>query len=191
MEEKEGQLVAIVLLGDLNARKASFGPTDKGRPPQAAYRLIHDGQIHADDVDWEHSAWCPDEWREVPGGAYENGDADSVCICCQDRGIVEGYGVCPLCEGLGMREAPLSQEHLRMELHLPLPLIDPNGHVEVTNYTAYFQECIDYTLLDARALRAVRPMVSPPLERLRAETALPSSFFPSDHIPVWVDATYA
>merc|ERR1719330_1305560 len=113
VEEKEGQLVAVVLLGDLNARKGSFGPTDKGRPPQAAYRLIRDGRIHADDVDWEQSVWCPDEWKEGRGSANENDDAGSVCICCQDRGEVEGYGVCPLCEGVGMN-------HLRMELHLPL-----------------------------------------------------------------------
>ena len=39
----------LVLLGDLNARKGNFGPSDQGRPPQAAYRLVRDGAISKED----------------------------------------------------------------------------------------------------------------------------------------------
>merc|ERR1711920_40058 len=154
-EARGGGLVAVIVLGDLNARKGNFGPTDKGRPPQAAYRLFRDGAIDADDVDWEFSLWRPDEWKGGPCDVVVES-----CICCRDLGVVEGYGVCPLCDGLGVDQiqseaenarAPASQKLLRLNLQSPLPLTDPNGHVKVTNFTGSFQECIDYTLLDARA----------------------------------------
>lgn len=206
--------VAVILLGDLNARKGSFGPSDRGNPPQAAYRLIRDGAVLADDVDWLHSLWRPDEWRSnnkelsasTGAQSYPSNHSSSViaCICCDDLGVVNGYGVCPLCEGLGLAAwdaesgglpptqsvAVDADQFLRLELQLPLPLIDPNGHLEVTNFTADFQECLDYTLLDSRQLQAARCIAPPTLEQLRAETALPSSIFPSDHIPVIVDVAY-
>lgn len=189
-QAQEGDTMALLLLGDLNARKGNFGPTDKHRPPQAAYRLVRDGAIFADDVDWEQSLWVPEEWSSRPCKP----DLPEACICCQNRGFVDGYGVCPLCggEGVDFVAGPslASDELLQLTLELPLPLVDPNEHIEVTNFTLHFQECIDYILLDAQALQVVSSMAPPPLERLQAETALPSTMFPSDHIPVWADIAF-
>lgn len=50
---------------------------------------------------------------------------------------------------------------------------------------------MDYTLIDTRCLRATRTFDPPPLERLRESIALPSEYFPSDHIPVVVEVTYS
>lgn len=181
--ESEGQPVALVVLGDLNARKGNFGPRDKEEPPQAAYRLIRDGIIHADDSDWRHSTWMREEEQ-------------TKCICCQDKGSVPGIGTCPLCEGMGLNAWHESfnstgVQALALELKLPWPLRDPNDHIEVTNFTGDFQECLDYTLIDTRCLRATRTFDPPPLERLRESIALPSEYFPSDHIPVVVEVTYS
>eukprot|EP00435_Cladocopium_sp_Y103_P048247 s1263_g14.t1 len=180
--ESEGQPVALVVLGDLNARKGNFGPRDKDEPPQAAYRLIRDGIIHADDSDWQHSTWMREEER-------------TTCICCEDKGNVLGIGTCPLCEGMGLNAwhesfSSKGVQALALELKLPWLLRDPNDHIEVTNFTGDFQECLDYTLIDKRCLRATRTFDPPPLERLRESTALPSEYFPSDHIPVVVEVTY-
>lgn len=54
-----------------------------------------------------------------------------------------------------------------------------------------WEECLDYTLIDTRCLRATRTFDPPPLERLRESIALPSEYFPSDHIPVVVEVTYS
>eukprot|EP00930_Biecheleria_cincta_P003715 TRINITY_DN104638_c0_g1_i1.p1 TRINITY_DN104638_c0_g1~~TRINITY_DN104638_c0_g1_i1.p1 ORF type:complete len:641 (+),score=94.56 TRINITY_DN104638_c0_g1_i1:42-1964(+) len=193
--------VALVLLGDLNARKGNFGPSDIGRPPQAAYRLVRDGIIFEDDPDWQHSLWRPDEWRSKKIVPVPDADEEAViCICCRSAGTVDGYGECPLCEGCGILQGhdesletiPSSSADtlLQLELALPTPLSDPNEHLQVTTYTSTFQECLDYTLLDSRNLRAVATMDAPSIECLSAETALPSAMFPSDHIPVVVDVEH-
>lgn len=181
LEADGGGPVGVILLGDLNARKGNFGPSDVGLPPQAAYRLIRDGAIYATDSDWLHSSWRPEEWRS--GKMQDAGSGETTAQPADQSDTVS------VCDGLGL-QGDDAAELLRLELRLPLPLIDPNGHVEVTNFTAGFQECLDYTLLDARVLGAARLIPPPPEERLRAETALPSTVFPSDHIPVVVDVAY-
>jgi len=185
---------ALIVFGDLNARKGNFGLSDIGKPPQAAYRLFRDGVIFADDSDWLHSRnnTLFDEASRDPS---EDVPRHDVCICCQGSGILVGYGVCPLCDGLPWDDdddaaSMDEQQVLRLELRLPLPLVDPNDHVEVTNFTGGFQECLDYTLLDSRELQRTRAIPAPSLELLRRETALPSTVFPSDHVPVITDVAY-
>ncbi|CAJ1342194.1 unnamed protein product [Effrenium voratum] len=171
-QEQSGESVYLVLLGDLNARKGNFGPSDQGRPPQAAYRLVRDGAISKEDSDWQHSLWVHSSLTR--------------CVCCHDTGLVAFYGTCPLCEGLGLEAWHASWspvQALELDLELPWPLVDPNDHIEVTNFTADFQECLDYTLVDRR-FRVARTFAAPELARLRAATALPSEHFPSDHVPV-------
>ena len=68
---------------------------------QAAYRLIDNGVIDADDVDWAGSDWIPDDWLTTDGLSRS-------------------------CTG-GLR------------LQLPLNVIDPNTHLEVTNITDEFK----------------------------------------------------
>ncbi|CAK9105079.1 unnamed protein product [Durusdinium trenchii] len=169
-ESEQGEAVSLVVLGDLNARKGNFGPRDQGQPPQAAYRMIRDGFINSDDTDWRHSLWSQED------------EADTTHSTPDVNGGYSRSLTCPA-ENLGV-------EALRMDLKLPWPLIDPNDHLEVTNFTADFQECLDYTLLDARCLKATRTFEAPPLECLRRHTALPSDDFPSDHLPVVVEITY-
>jgi len=189
--------VSVILLGDLNARKGMFL---KLEGPQPAYRMLRDGVIFADDECWKYSAWCPAEWRgmrwkncsETCKNNAQGSRAADTCRCCRDEGVVAGYGTCPLCEGWGL-EASDSKEAaaaLRLDLRVPLPLVDPNQQVLVTNFTADFQECLDYTLLDRETLQVVREIKTPPLDMLRRETALPSTFFPSDHVPVAIDVSY-
>ncbi|CAE7902474.1 Pde12 [Symbiodinium microadriaticum] len=178
-----GAPVAVLLFGDLNARKGSFGPSDRGCCPQAAYRLIRDGEIRREDPDWRFSIWQPSaEGTEAEVAPTENGR----CICCQDFGVFPGLGVCPLCDGEGFGSEPCLSLHLQR----PLDLEDANEHLEVTNFTRDFQECLDYILIDRRCLRVARRFPAPSLEALRRHTALPSPEFPSDHIPVFAEIDF-
>jgi len=175
--------VAVLLLGDLNARKGEFDP--KYGLPQAAYRLIRDRAILSDDPDWLYTCWRPAEWATIASA--------DVCICCHDLGTISGIGICPLCDGFGLGALVAAETNtglLRLDLQLPLPMMDPNSQIKVTNFTAGFQECLDYTLLDERAFDVVHLIEPPTLAELKAETALPSTMFPSDHVPVITDIKY-
>eukprot|EP00434_Breviolum_minutum_P023642 symbB.v1.2.020853.t2/scaffold1711.1/size185425/16 len=106
----------------------------KGQPPQAAYRLIRDGMIHKDDSDWQHSVWMQEEEQ-------------TKCVCCQDEGSMPRFvsGLQAWHDSLnnaGVQDiaACHSVGSLTLELKLPLLLEDPNPHIEVTNFTADFQE---------------------------------------------------
>ncbi|CAE7271723.1 Pde12 [Symbiodinium natans] len=180
--------VAVLLFGDLNARKGAFGPSDRGCCPQAAYRLIRDGEIRREDPDWRFSLWQPQpEGNEAGQSAAPPHKAEGGrCICCQDFGVFPGLGTCPLCDGEGFGGEPL----LSLDLRRPLDLEDANEHLQVTNFTRDFQECLDYILIDRRHLRVARSFPAPPLEALRRHTALPSPEFPSDHIPVFTEIEF-
>eukprot|EP00439_Symbiodinium_sp_Y106_P054859 s693_g7.t1 len=178
-----GVPVAVLLFGDLNARKGCFGPSDRGCCSQAAYRLIRDGEIRREDPDWRFSIWQPSaEGAEAEVTPTENGR----CICCQDFGVFPGLGTCPLCDGEGFGSEP----RLSLELQRPLDLEDANEHLQVTNFTRDFQECLDYILIDRECLRVARRFPAPSLEALQRHTALPSPEFPSDHIPVFTEIEF-
>ena len=156
VDEVEGcDQAAVVVLGDLNARKGSYDPQNAGLLPQGAYRLVSDGEINVDDHDWKHSDY---DW-----------DTDGVNEVCANN----------------------EERQLHLCLELPLPLFDPNAHIPVSNFTVAFKECLDYTLLDARgALEVDQLMTAPSREELEEETALPSTHFASDHIPIAIDVRY-
>lgn len=60
---------------------------------------------------------------------------------------------------------------------------------QFTNYTANFKGCLDYVML--RGLTATHAEPLPSEAELSAETALPNSKHPSDHIPLVVDLVHS
>jgi len=48
-------------------------------------------------------------------------EVDSTCICCHDLGSIDGYGVCPLCEGLGFSSGLPDPGKAAVEAPLPKP----------------------------------------------------------------------
>lgn len=70
-----------------------------------------------------------------------------------------------------------------------LKLTSSVGYPAYTNYTANFQDLLDYIYIDAH-YRVTCAAPYPSKQVLEYETALPSSCFPSDHIAVAVDVQY-
>lgn len=64
------------------------------------------------------------------------------------------------------------------------------GFPEYTNYVQGFKGCLDYIWADARALAVQQHMPMPSHDDVVAETALPSSVFPSDHLPMVADLRF-
>ena len=77
-----------------------------------------------------------------------------------------------------------------MHLRHPLALVSACGYPEFTNYVGGFAGSLDYVWFDSSALESVASMPMPPLDAVTAETALPNSEFPSDHLPMVADLRF-
>lgn len=88
-----------------------------------------------------------------------------------------------------------------MHLTHPLSMTSACGYVEYTNFVRGFVGALDWVFVDGGdddggkgrrgGLRATNATAAPPLDALTAETALPNSEFPSDHIPMVADLEFA
>lgn len=63
-----------------------------------------------------------------------------------------------------------------------IPLLSACGTPEVTNYTVGFKGCLDYIFYQYTNLTVTQVIPFPSEEELKEHAALPSVFFPSDHI---------
>ena len=77
-----------------------------------------------------------------------------------------------------------------MHLRHPLALQFACGYPEFTNFVGGFVGCLDYVWFDSSGLVSTASMPMPPLEAVTAETALPNSEFPSDHLPMVADLRF-
>jgi 2',5'-phosphodiesterase len=77
-----------------------------------------------------------------------------------------------------------------MHLRHPLALQSACGYPEFTNFVGGFVGCLDYVWCDSSGLVSTASMPMPPLEAVTAETALPNSEFPSDHLPMVADLRF-
>lgn len=69
----------------------------------------------------------------------------------------------------------------------PFKLDSAGGTPKYTNFTAGFAACLDYIFYQTDNLEVQRVIPFPSDEELRANTALPSIVFPSDHVAVVSD----
>jgi len=77
-----------------------------------------------------------------------------------------------------------------MHLRHPLALQSACGYPDFTNFVGGFVGCLDYVWCDSSGLVSTASMPMPPLEAVTAETALPNSEFPSDHLPMVADLRF-
>ena len=72
-------------------------------------------------------------------------------------------------------------------LCLKLHLFSAASFPEYTNYTQDFKDVLDYIFAEEDSLAVIRVAPFPTEEVLSAQTAIPSEYFPSDHLAVAVD----
>ena len=75
-------------------------------------------------------------------------------------------------------------------LILRCQLVSAAGLPAFTNYTRDFKDLLDYIFVENNAFEVVRVAPFPSEAILSAQTALPSEFFPSDHLAVAVDLKF-
>mmetsp|Transcript_16300 Transcript_16300/g.31313 ORF Transcript_16300/g.31313 Transcript_16300/m.31313 type:complete len:252 (+) Transcript_16300:930-1685(+) len=73
---------------------------------------------------------------------------------------------------------------LGLSLAHPFELESGCGFPEWTNYVQGFTGCLDYIWCDKRSIKVLGTLPEPPLASITKEVALPSSEFPSDHLPM-------
>ena len=66
-------------------------------------------------------------------------------------------------------------------------MISACGTPEFTNYTKGFKACLDYIYFQNNRLELESFVPFPSLDDLSREVALPSTFFPSDHVALIAD----
>jgi mRNA deadenylase 3'-5' endonuclease subunit Ccr4 len=76
--------------------------------------------------------------------------------------------------------------HCFPRIHLGTKLFSAAGIPKFTNYTAGFKDLLDYVYIE-RCFEVIRIAPFPEEEVLAEDTALPSMYFPSDHMAVVVD----
>lgn len=69
----------------------------------------------------------------------------------------------------------------------PIPMKSACGAPPFTNYTDSFKDCLDYIFYQSDSLELVQYVPLPSEEDLSKETAIPSSYFPSDHVALIAD----
>jgi 2',5'-phosphodiesterase len=72
-----------------------------------------------------------------------------------------------------------------------LQLISACGTPEYTNFTPDFQGCLDYIYVDRNQLKVDRVVPLIEHEEIIAGTAIPNERFPSDHLALVCDISYA
>ncbi|KAG6446256.1 hypothetical protein O3G_MSEX004346 [Manduca sexta] len=74
-----------------------------------------------------------------------------------------------------------------LSLKQSVPLESACGTPQYTNFTAEFADCLDYIFYEKTNLEVEQVIPFPSIEELKANIALPSVVFPSDHIALVAD----
>ncbi|XP_072936524.1 2',5'-phosphodiesterase 12 [Epargyreus clarus] len=114
------------------------------------------------------------------------GDFNSVPSC----GIYQLYtqGVAP--NSLPDWSSNQNEAIDNLTLNQEISLASACGTPEYTNFTEGFADCLDYIFYDTKNLTVAQVIPLPSIEELKANTALPSVVFPSDHIAIVSDLQF-
>lgn len=115
---------------------------------------------------------------------------DVSLIFCGDFNSVPDCGICKL-----MTENFVPEDYIdwrsneeqavkNVSLSQPLKMQSACGFPRFTNYTAGFQECLDYIFYQTDKFVVTKIVETPDEEDLKAHIAIPSVVFPSDHIAI-------
>lgn len=173
--------IATVIGGDLNSC-----------PCIAAYRLLVDGHVNRDHRDWMvykmggipqcECYYRHNCGRREPGGVMP-ADSDELLPHMQlklERDKARADSAVPLSTTGGEEFHGLDLKH---DFHFQ----NVTGTEECTNYTANFKAVLDYIIIDSTHLMTDRIVPLPSVEEVSEFVALPSAYFPSDHLALVAD----
>ena len=186
--------IAIVIGGDLNTC-----------PCIAAYDYLVNGSIGK-----EHRDWMVYRMKNIPKchcylehsleeGVNEAGIFPPHIQCKLDQEGATDSDPLPTNDPLPANDPlPTNEEQgtfQGLELHHDFHFHNVTGTDSCTNFTANFKAVLDYIIIDSDYLRVERVVPLPPLSEVSEFVALPSIFFPSDHLALiadlkWKDMTH-
>jgi len=77
-----------------------------------------------------------------------------------------------------------------VELSQPFKMVSAYGAPEFTHYTTLFSGCLDYIFYQNDRFELLKYVPLPTEEELKANTAIPSAVFPSDHVALVADLRF-
>ena len=157
--------VAVLFCGDFNSC-----------PCIAAYHYMLTGSVSK-----QHPDWMVYKLTEVPrcacnprppalgaeGEMEEGTEQGSVWPVCSQVSVDDSFEGLDLCHGFQFQNA--------------------TGTVGYTNYTSGYRGVLDYIFVDSDNLSVERTIPLPSLEEISEFVALPSVYFPSDHLALVAD----
>jgi hypothetical protein len=90
-------------------------------------------------------------------------------------------------EGYDVEEDPDRNSDGATLLSHDMRLVSAAGLPECSNYSVGFKALLDYIFVESDAFEVLRAAPVPSMARMGRDTAIPSSTFPSDHVPISVD----
>ena len=157
--------IAIMLMGDFNSC-----------PCIAAYNYILDGVVPREHWDWQVCRM----------------DRPPLCSCDhKSLNIIREDGEHQL-DFKGFDENEFKNDELIVGLDLKhgLHFTNATGTTHATNITLSWKGVLDYIFIDSERLKVDRVIPLPSDEQLTESVALPSIYFPSDHVALGVDVVW-
>ena len=179
-----GARIATVIAGDFNSC-----------PCIASYEYLVKGHLSKDHKDWMgYRALgiprCPCYYQHN-GGQVDETDEMGVAATEEDLPPHIRLGLVRQVAGLASDSSatpPASNNTFSgMELRHDFRFENVTGTERCTNYTSGFKAVLDYIFIDSDRLQAERVVPLPPLEEVSEFVALPSVYFPSDHLALVAD----
>lgn len=181
----DGARIATVVGGDLNSC-----------PCIAAYRYLVDGHVSRDHGDWMvyKMQWIPrcqcyykhNFNRDVPEGGVTASDSADLPPHIQLK-LSRDEACADSADSLLSTGATAGEEFCGLELKHDFRFQNVTGMEHCTNYTASFKAVLDYIIIDSDHLTVDRVVPLPSVDEVSEFVALPSAYFPSDHLALVAD----
>lgn len=159
--------IAVIFCGDFNSC-----------PCIAAYHYMLTGSVSK-----QHSDWMVYKLTEIPKCAcnprppiFDQEDESEA-----EKETVQG-SVWPACT-----QAPSDDDFEGLDLYHGFHFENATGTTGYTNYTSGYRGVLDYIFIDSEHLSVERTVPLPSLEEVTEFVALPSLYFPSDHLALVAD----
>lgn len=181
----DGARIATVIGGDLNTC-----------PCIAAYRYLVDGHVSRDHEDWMvykmqgvPQCRCYYKYncrRDVPEGGVMAADSEELPPHIRLK-LSRDAACADSADSADTMPAEGPGDFCGLDLRHDFRFQNVTGTEDCTNYTATFKCVLDYIVIDSDHLMADRVIPLPSVGEVSEFVALPSAYFPSDHLALVAD----